>query len=510
MRHPTRHLVPVAVLVTVLGLVAGCGGNGVSELPKAKAPSASPTPVDPDVSVAGIDPSDLDVSNVAGSSPGVNLSFASPIYTVTAAAPLTAPTRVQLLLDNALPRTVPVFVVSRQNAKQPWSYQPGTLMSDQRHVQFTTSRLGDFAVVSMDLEGALQSFRDDVHSRLTFTIDKKVKKPECQDTPEARKDGYSVISSKGRKTVYWCFGYEGGKRVLRVVNRRVQPIQVSHPGVTALAPTVEVPKAWNPWVGVLGGDATLLAPGRTATYDVDLEPTKRLLIGATADTTVQGLRALQATTASVVTRLNGFGAGKRKAVDTMAALLAKPQCAKTVALGADKMLAGCFSRPKLSAMFGTAGLLLAKITTDPTTKVFLRQQYKAMALDVLKNGNQNILVRRAKPNFTAFVGSFTGKSRTMVVNGEGLVFESASNVAADGTVTPVADVTYQLSEPRVDNGVARADAVVTKVKIYNRKAFKDRIPRVGDKGVFRLEKGVVRSPFIKRLYCDGKSAKKCS
>jgi hypothetical protein len=98
----------------------------------------------------------------------------------------------------------------------------------------------------------------------------------------------------------------------------------------------------------------------------------------------------------------------------------------------------------------------------------------------------------------------------MVVNGEGLVFESASNVAADGTVTPVADVTYQLSEPRVDNGVAHADAVVTKVKIYNRKAFKDRIPRAGDKGTFRLEKGVVRSPFIKRLYCDGKAAKKCS
>jgi hypothetical protein len=500
--------VPVAVLVTVLALLAGCGGNGVSQLPKAQAPSSSPTPVDPDVSVAGIDPSDLDVSNVAGSSPGVNLSFASPIYTVTASGELTSPTKVQLLLDNALPRTVPIFVVSRQNAKQPWTYQPGTLLSDQRHVQLTTSRLGDFAVVVMDLEGALQSFRDDVHGRLGFAVDKKVKKPECQNTPDARRDGYSVVSSKGRKTVFWCFGYEGGKRVLRVVNRRVQPIQVSHPGATALAPAVEVPKAWNPWVGVLGGEATLLGPGRTATYDVDLEPTKRLVIGATNDTTAQGLRALQATTASVVSRLNGFGAGKHKAVDTMAALLAKPQCAKTVSLGADKLLAACFSRPKLVAMFGTVGLLLAKITTDPTSKLFLRQQYKAMALDVLKNGNENILVRRAKPNFTAFVGSFTGKSRTMVVNGDGLVFESVSNVAADGTVTPVADLTYQLSEPRVDNGVAHAQALLTKVKIYNRKAFKGRIPRAGDTGTFRLDKGVVRSPFIKRNYCDGKAAKK--
>ena len=509
MRHPIRHLVPVAVLATVLALVAGCGGgNGVSELPKAKPPTTSPTPTDPDVAVAGVDSSDLDVSNAAGSSPGVNLSFASPIYTVTAASELTAPTQVQLLLDNALPRTVPVFVVSRQSAKQPWTYQPGRLMSDQRHVQFTTSHLGDLAVVVMDLDGALQSFQDDLHSRLDFSIDKKVKKPECAEPKEARKDGYAVTSSPGRKTVFWCFGYENGKRVLRVVNRRVQPIQLAHPNVPVLPPAVEVPKAWNPWVGVVGGDATFLAPGRTATYDVDVEPTKRLLLSATADTTAQSLRTLQATTTSLVARLNGFGGRRHKAVDTMAALLAKPQCAKTIGLGSDKLLAGCFSRPKLVAMFGTQGLLLAKITTDPRTKTFLRQQFKAVALDVLKNGNENILVRRAKPDFTAFVGSFTGTSRTMVVNGEGLVFESASNTTPKGVTTPVADVTYQLSLPRVDNGVAHAQAVVTKVKVYDKKAFKGRVPRVGDTGTFRLVKGVVRSPFVKRLYCDGKAAKK--
>ncbi len=243
MRHPIRHLVPVAVLATVLALVAGCGGgNGVSELPKAQPPTTSPTPVDPDVTVAGIDPTDLDVSNAAGSSPGVNLSFASPIYTVTAASALTAPTQVQLLLDNALPRTVPVFVVSRQSAKQPWVYQPGRLMSDQRHVQFTTSHLGDFAVVVMDLDGAKQSFQDDLHSRLDFSIDKSVKKPECADPKEARRDGYAVTSSIGRKTVFWCFGFENGKRVLRVVNRRVQPIQLSHLNVPVLAPTADGPE----------------------------------------------------------------------------------------------------------------------------------------------------------------------------------------------------------------------------------------------------------------------------
>lgn len=508
-RHPLRRLVPVAVLTTVMALVAGCGGNGVSELPKAQPPSTSPTPTDPDVSVEGIDPSDLDVTDTTGSSPGVNLSFASPIYTVTASSEPTSPTRVTLLLDNALPRTVPVFVVTRPSANRPWTYLPGQLMSDQKHVQFTTSHLSDFAVLAMDIDGAMQSFKDDLHSRLDFSVNRKVKKPECADPKEARKDGYAVGSTKGRKTVWWCFGYENGKRVLRVVNRRVQPIQVSHKDFPVLPPAVEIPKAFTPWLGVVGDQATFLPPGKTVTYDADLEPTKQVLLSATADANAQSMRALQAMTAAIVARMRGFNAGKHTTAATVAALLARPQCAKTVGQGADKMLAGCFSRRKLVATFGSAGLLLAKITGDPATQLYLRQEFKAMALDVLKNGNQNIMVRRAKPDFTGFVGSFTGHVRTMVVDGEGVVFESASSIDSKGETKPLADVTYQLSEPRVENGVARAQSVVTKVKIYDRKGFKGRaIPHVGDKGVFRLEKGVVRSPYIGKNYCDGKAAKK--
>src|SRR4051812_41121678 len=82
MRHPIRLLAPVAVLATVLALVAGCGTNGVSALPKAQPPTTSPTPTDPSVAATGIDSSDLEVTDTVGSSPGVNLSFASPIYTV--------------------------------------------------------------------------------------------------------------------------------------------------------------------------------------------------------------------------------------------------------------------------------------------------------------------------------------------------------------------------------------------------------------------------------------------
>ena len=98
----------------------------------------------------------------------------------------------------------------------------------------------------------------------------------------------------------------------------------------------------------------------------------------------------------------------------------------------------------------------------------------------------------------------------MVVNAEGLVFESVNNVDKEGTITRVADVTYQLSEPETEGGVSTAQAVITKVKVYDRKAFRDGPPRVGQTGTFRLEKGVIRSPFVKRNYCgDGAKQGAC-
>ena len=281
---------------------------------------------------------------------------------------------------------------------------------------------------------------------------------------EARKDGYAVTATKGRKTAYWCFGMDGDKRVLKVVNRRVLPIQVAHADAPEVPPGVQPSKAWLPWAGVSADQATFLTPGKTVTYDVDLEPTKRALVTAASDSTAQSMQALYATTAALVARQNGFGGRRFKTVDTVALLVARPQCAKTLGQGSDKMLAGCFSRKKMMTTFGTTGLLLSQLTTAPTTKAFLRQQFKNVALYVQKNVGQNILVRRAKPDFSKFAGAFNGEARSMVVNAQGVVFESVNNIAKDGTLTRVADLTYQLSEPRVEDGVAQAQAVITKVE----------------------------------------------
>jgi hypothetical protein len=504
MRHPRRHRMLIAFLVVVFALVAGCGG-GSAPLPKAQPPTTSPTPVDPGVTVLGLDASDLDVSDTPGISPGSNLSFASPIYSVESSTEISGPTKVQLLLDNALPRTSPVFVVTRRAAKNPWTYLPARLMSDQLHVEFTTSHLSEFGVLVMDVDGALQTFRDDVRARLASGVNPKVKKPECADPAGAKKDGYSVGFSRNKKTVFWCFGLENDKRVVKVVNRRVTPIQVGHATAPEIDPS-ETPKVWSAWARVLGDGATFLAPGKTATFDADLEPTKRLLISATNTPTSQSLRGLQATSGALVAAITSFGAGKSSTPNVVAVLAKRPMCAAALGKGSDKLLADCFSRRKVVETFGSRGILLARLTTARSTAAFLRKQLKAVSVDVVKNENQNILVRRAKPNFTAFVGTFTGTARLMAVNAEGVVFESVNNIK-DGKTVRVADVFYQLSEPETDKGISSAHAVITKIKVYDRKAFNGHVPHVGDQGTFRIEKGVVRSPFVKRDYC-GKGARK--
>ncbi len=453
-----------------------------------------------------MDPAEIDVATTdqPGVSPGANLSFASPVYSVAVANEPTAPTKVQLTLDNALPRTSTVFVVTRKAPSNPWTYLPARLMTDQRHVEFTATHLSDVAVLVMDVDSALQTFRDDVRSRLGGALDAKVDKPECAQTAEAKKDGYSVGFSRNKRTIFWCFGLEGDKRVLKVVNRRALPIQVSHDKVTKIDST-SPPTAWTAWAGILGNEPTFLAPGRTATYDVDLEPLQHVLVGASTSPKVPSLRAFQAITGAVVAAVTHLG-GKGNTQRTITSLLARPQCASTMGHSSEQMVAGCFSRRKLVATFGSQGLLLARLTTAPSTGTFLRKQLAAVAVDVNKEGVQNIVVRRAKPDFAGLVGSFSAEGRSMLINADGLVLENVSNVTDQGS-EKVADLTYQLSEPQSEGGVTRAQAVITKVKIFDRKAFRDRVPKVGDQATVRVEKGVIRSPYVKRNYC-GQGAKK--
>ena len=136
-------------------------------------------------------------------------------------------------LDNALPKTTSVLAATRTTPDQPWSFLPGVLTGDQQHVEFATKRLDEFGILSLDQDGALASLQADIQAGMVSRIDRKQAKPVCAGEDAARKGGYTVAASK-TKTLFWCFGLENDKRVVKVTNRRLTPVEVAHPRWTSL------------------------------------------------------------------------------------------------------------------------------------------------------------------------------------------------------------------------------------------------------------------------------------
>jgi len=505
MQHGRRWTaVPVRALLALLVVLTATGCLGESKkLALPPAPSISAAPTDLGIKASGLpDGVELAVTDTSvGVQTGAHLDFVSPVFTVEPSGTLAQPATITVELDNALPAATPVLVATRASADQPWAYQTGRLTEDQRHVEYTTTDLNQLGVLTLNVDAAVESLSTDIRNGLAAGVNKLVKPPTCDGRPEARLSGYSVTSTKS-KALHWCFGLQGGKRVVRVTNRLRNPIEVAHPNVPVLKAPL-VPGVFSPWGRFLGTTNTFLAPGRTATFDADLQPVTALFVSSDSSAMVQSLRLFQATARAIVLRLVGFGVGPATVGKTVDALLAKPQCRQSLGKGSDALLAGCFSPAKMASLFGSRAVLLAPLLTAPTTATFFRAQAQAMTV-AQPEAQQRIDVKRAAPDFTAFVGLWSGKSRLLTISAQGLVTETVYDDAGKLVI----QLTYQLTDPVSKAGTTSAPSTITKVKIGQRKLVKGRLPQVGDTGVTRVSQGVVRPPALQTTYCDAKKAKK--
>lgn len=485
-------------MVFVLTATA-CGGE---KLPTVQPSIAPNIPLELPVEASGLPEGvTLEVADTtAGVENGENLDFVSPVYSLAPAGPLTDPVTVSIELDNALPTTSTLFVASRDSGTQPWSLQRGRLSPDYRHVEFQTSKLNEVGVLSLEVDGAVASLTSDVRAGLVTGINRTVKTSTCDNPGAALDNGYSVASSKSN-TLFWCFGIENDKRIVRVTNRRLVPVQIVHPKVPVLTDPSPVP-VWVSWAKALGPVATFLPPGRTATYDADLEPTSALAVTAASGVAAQSLRLLQAQVRALVIRSVRLGFGTADVTKTVAALLARPQCAKTVGRGSDAMLAGCFSPAKLIQTFGSGARMLVPLVSAPSYPIFLREQAAAMTA-AQPGETQRIVVKRAAPDFSPFFGFWSGAERILAVNGQGLVTEQRTS---EGKL--VVKLTYQLEDPVFSPAKSTARATLKAVKVGQPKLIKGRVPRVGDTGTLTKRYGLMTPPFLKTTYCNETSVKR--
>jgi hypothetical protein len=494
----------VVLAVTACGVGLGTGDDQGTARPR---PSDKPlAPVDPPVEVIGL-PDDVELEvpeSLPGSENGENLAFVSPVYTLMPAGALGSPVTVRLRLDNAQPPNSRMLVASRTAADQPWTYVPAVLTPDQRHVDFEATSLDQVGALAVDVEGARAGFQQDLGAALTTGIFRAAKKPTCAGEEEAREQGHTVAASK-TKTLFWCFGLEDGKRVVRVTNRRPIPVEVAHPDVPVLS-NPEPARAWAAWSRALGTGKTLLAPGRTATYEAELEPKTELTLDAESLALGQSMRLLQAGVTALTLRLAKFGTAPANVPKTVSTFLAMPQCAKALGKGSDAMVTGCFSGAKLTRVFGSRARLVAPLIADPAITLFLRRQASDIGLRAKTTERQRILVRRAAPDFRGFTALWSGPRRLLSIDAEGQVTE----LVTDETGAAIIKLSYQLEDPEREADVASAKATITAVKVSRPKLVSGRVPRVGDAGTLRVRKGVVTPPFLKTTYCTPAAAKRGS
>jgi hypothetical protein len=502
-RRAVRMGALLALMVVVTASACSVENKPATVLPQSTASAVPTADPDPAVSATGLpDGVDIDASDSeSGTETAANLAFVSPIYTLTPNGPLPKPASVRLRLDNALPSSTTVLVVTRASATQPWTWQAGRLSTDLRHVEYAASNLAQVAVLSMDRATAQADVLRDFTPGIGTSAPLKVARPTCAGEADALKDDYSFIVQKSVPTLLACFGLEDGKRVLRVTNRRPVPVQVVHPGVFVVKPP-PVGTAWEPWAKALGGTNTVLSPGRTVTYSADLQPRTQIGIAAAYGSGVVSLRILQAGVRAVALSLNSAGVGPVYITKTLTSLLARPGCAKTIGKGSDAVLAGCLSPGILTRTFGSEARLVAPFVSSPAFKALARTQAARLVAQA-PSQVQRIVVKRAAPDFSALVGYWSGHTRLLTVTGDGVVTEKIQ----DGCCDLIIKLTYQLTEPVTKDGVTRAQATITNVKVGKRKLLQGSVPKVGKTGTITLRGGVIRPPYFKTNYCDPKSKK---
>ena len=409
---------------------------------------------------------------------------------------------VRLRLENALPETTPVLVATRTASDQPWTYVPGELTSDQRHVDYDTTRLDEVGALAVDLESALTGFTADLAAGLTTRVARTTRKPSCAGETEAREQGYAVKMSKST-TFLACFGLEDGKRVVKLTSRMPVPVEVAHPEVPVIVEPLSTP-AWAAWAQVLGTESPQLEPGRTSTYDAELEPDTELQISAQSPAAAQSLRVLQATVGAIVLRLTKYGTPPANVPATVKAFLAMPQCAKSLSTTTDALLASCFSQAKLVRVFGSRALLVAPLVADKSTAPLLRQQASDVGVRARTTERKTIVVRREAPDFTAFAAGWSGPRRLLSIDAQGRATETVDNEAGSQIIR----LSYQLEDPETQAEGSSATATITAVRVSRPGMVNGRAPRVGDSGTITVRKDVVRPPFLSTRYCTPAAAKR--
>lgn len=307
-----------------------------------------------------------------------------------------------------LPRQVTdadTLVVLTQSEGQPWRALPYEML-DGQHVKVVVGHLSLFTVFSAFKDKLLANLKDavDAASGGTFT---SAEKPECADKAKFNADGYAISSRTSRDTVFWCYGFQGTDRVIKVVNNRRYPLEITTSGGLPVIDSGPVPFSLAE-IRRLGH--TVIMPREMMVFGVN-----PLDEGAEAklDTQVSNWSLGYQFIETVGLGLAKYVKGASKSEEAYAKLLELMVTAKGCYANFDaadfnmyQVIVDCFDETVLTAAFGATALLVLAVV--PAIAAFDLSRAIANATGDRANNRDKygLTVTRQKP---ADLGAFVGE-----------------------------------------------------------------------------------------------------
>jgi hypothetical protein len=285
-------------------------------------------------------------------------------------------------------------VATAETSGGPWSYLPATLSADRRTAIFTTTHHSVFTVIGENVSSLLAFFKAQFLDGLSSGATAQAARPSCADGSAGA--NYNVQSSSG-STVFWCFGTDSsGQPILRVVNNRLYPLEIQHPGLAvAERPAIDYGSLAS-LSHLLSGQLSILAPGAQIGYRVNLAPGQAAGAQTAADGFGQSLFALQTGVNALLAILTRFGAGgASKGVTAMNDALGNAACADAMYAGnPGSILASCLSPKDMAEDFGTVGVLLAPLAAAGGLADFFASEFQGLHDILTSDDHYTIIVRR--------------------------------------------------------------------------------------------------------------------
>lgn len=149
-----------------------------------------------------------------------------------------------------------VMVWQDDSADQVWRWVPTSYDSETNRVTAMVDHFSFGFLASVDVDDVAGRLKDQLVNLMTGRSG--VSSPRCDDEDAAREGGVTVTSDGGDR-VKWCFGLEGGKRVLKVSNNTRTFVEISYP------------KSWK----VVDGFSDSISTAALARWMGSLQPNNR-------------------------------------------------------------------------------------------------------------------------------------------------------------------------------------------------------------------------------------------